>query len=419
MTSHTSVSPDDIRIGLRIPSLETTPTIEDLVRWSAAADDYTAFHFDAEAAGARGFAGPVVHGTYQASLIARMLNEWLGPSGTLSDLACRYRRPAIVGIPLVCGAEITAIDEEDDGRVVSFDVWAHSPAGEIVTTGTATARIPTSKIFTTLISEELLAVFKIGEVVGTYTFEVTPEHIRSFAGVLNDVDLEASLVHDPGADPAPKAPTTFFSALDPLELKLMPMDLGLDAVGFHRTGGGNAFNEVEYDRPIRAGDVITVEVSYTDVYERRGRSGPLLFRVRENVLTDANGQRIAVCRSGHVYAFEVPGYQPPERSSRAEKAAETEIGELLPPLTRTPTTATLVRYSAAANDYAPLHFDHNYAKTRGYDGVIVHGFLKAGYLGTVLENWAGSGAFVKRFRAEYRGPDFPDRPITCRGRVTR
>ncbi len=80
---------------------------------------------------------------------------------------------------------------------------------------------------------------------------------------------------------------------------------------------------------------------------------------------------------------------------------------------------TLVEFSAAANDYAPLHYDHNYARTRGYDGVIVHGFLKAGYMDAMVAQWAGTGAFVKRFRAEYRGPDYPDCPITCRGRVTR
>ena len=55
----------------------------------------------------------------------------------------------------------------------------------------------------------------------------------------------------------------------------------------------------------------------------------------------------------------------------------------------------------------------------GYDGVIVHGFLKAGYLATMVEDWAGPNAFVERFRAEYRGPDYPDRTITCRGRVIR
>jgi len=80
---------------------------------------------------------------------------------------------------------------------------------------------------------------------------------------------------------------------------------------------------------------------------------------------------------------------------------------------------TLVEFSAAANDYAPLHYDHNYARTRGYDGVILHGFLKAGYMDAMVGQWAGAGAFVKRFRAEYRGPDYPDRPLTCRGRVTR
>jgi acyl dehydratase len=80
---------------------------------------------------------------------------------------------------------------------------------------------------------------------------------------------------------------------------------------------------------------------------------------------------------------------------------------------------TLVEYAAAADDYAPLHYDHNYARTRGYDGVIVHGFLKAGYMGALVEQWAGPGCFVKRFRAEYRGPDYPGRPLTCRGRVLR
>ena len=62
----------------------------------------------------------------------------------------------------------------------------------------------------------------------------------------------------------------------------MSHDHGLDLIPYRPTGGGNAFNEIDYVRPIRAGDVITVEVAYTDVYQRSGRNGPLLFRVREN-----------------------------------------------------------------------------------------------------------------------------------------
>ena len=274
-----------------------------------------------------------------------------------------------------------------------------------------------------LITPELLAAFRVGEVSGRYTFIVTREHIKRFAGVLAHRTQEEQVVFDgdPGDGPPLAAPTVFFAALDPLELRIMSHDHGLNLIPFRKTGGGNAFNAIEYARPLLSGDVVTVAVTYTDIYEREGRSGKLLFRVRENTLTDRHGERIGLARSGHAYAFEVPGYQPPARAGRAGAPEPTgpEGGEELPPLVRTPTIETLVRYAAAADDFAPLHFDHNYALSRGYDGVIVHGFLKAGYMASMVEAWAGPGAFVKRFRAEYRGADYPGRPITCRGRVTR
>ena len=57
----------DLRVGVRVPALTITPALEDLVRWAGAANDFTTFHFDPEAARSRGFDGPVVHGTFQAT----------------------------------------------------------------------------------------------------------------------------------------------------------------------------------------------------------------------------------------------------------------------------------------------------------------------------------------------------------------
>ena len=42
----------------------------------------------------------------------------------------------------------------------------------------------------------------------------------------------------------------------------------------------NAYNEVHYERPIRVGDDLVVEVMFTDVFEKSGRAGTLLFRTR-------------------------------------------------------------------------------------------------------------------------------------------
>lgn len=421
MSTMPPVRPEEIIAGQSVPPVQLTPTLEDVVRWAAAGDDYTRFHYDSEAAHARGFAGPVVHGTYQAAQLAALITGWLGAEAKLRRLECRYRKPLIVDRPMVCRAAVTAVEAEGSDRLISFDLRVDDPDGIAATTGNAVAWAPGRREAAALITPELLAAFRIGEVSGRYTFAVTRERINAFAAVLADLPREQRVVFDgtPVDAPPIAAPATYFVALDPLELKIMSHDHGLDLIPYRRTGGGNAFNEVEYDRPLRSGDIVTVTVTYTEIYERSGRSGRLLFRVRESVLSDQRGERIGVTRSGHVYAYNVAGEAASAAPAPPRQAPITPGGEELPPLTRTPTTMTLVEFSAAANDYAPLHYDHNYARTRGYDGVIVHGFLKAAYMEAMVGQWAGAGAFVKRFRAEYRGPDYPDRPITSRGRVTR
>jgi hypothetical protein len=43
----------------------------------------------------------------------------------------------------------------------------------------------------------------------------------------------------------------------------------------------------------------------TDIFERDGRSGRLLFRTRENVLTNQRGELVAKARSGHVRSYDL------------------------------------------------------------------------------------------------------------------
>jgi acyl dehydratase len=96
---------------------------------------------------------------------------------------------------------------------------------------------------------------------------------------------------------------------------------------------------------------------------------------------------------------------------------ELEVGDALPALVKYPTTQQLVRYAGAANDFARIHFDAEHARERGFDGVIVHGLLKAGFLAQLVTAWCGPDAWVKRFRAEYRQVDLPGQPLICRATV--
>ena len=52
--------------------------------------------------------------------------------------------------------------------------------------------------------------------------------------------------------------------------------------------------EVEFFAPIRPGDTLTVKTKITDIYQKEGRSGPLVFVVRETVYTNQKGEKVLV-----------------------------------------------------------------------------------------------------------------------------
>jgi acyl dehydratase len=52
--------------------------------------------------------------------------------------------------------------------------------------------------------------------------------------------------------------------------------------------------EIEFFAPIRAGDTLTGRCKITDIYQKEGRTGPLIFVVRECRYTNQNGELVLV-----------------------------------------------------------------------------------------------------------------------------
>jgi acyl dehydratase len=98
---------------------------------------------------------------------------------------------------------------------------------------------------------------------------------------------------------------------------------------------------------------------------------------------------------------------------------DVEVGTEVPALVKVPSTISLVRYCAAANDFSPIHFDEPYARSRGQKSVIVQGFFKAACLGQMLTDWAGPQGWVRKFGTKYQRINVPNDPMTCRGKITR
>jgi acyl dehydratase len=159
-----------------------------------------------------------------------------------------------------------------------------------------------------VVTEEMRTALRIGEELGSHTYEVERSWIRRFAAALGDrnplwTDEEYAKKH--GAFEALTAPPTFYIVMDPVETKELNLQGALDEIPYRRTILANGFNEVEYFQPITAGDVITVTPTYTEVVEKDGRSGRLVFPVRENVYRNQRGELVAKSRCSHVFGYDL------------------------------------------------------------------------------------------------------------------
>ena len=62
----------------------------------------------------------------------------------------------------------------------------------------------------------------------------------------------------------------------------------------------NAGQRCEFYAPIRPGDTITLKACITDVYEKTGRTGKMVFIVRETTYENQKGEKVAVVEQSQV-----------------------------------------------------------------------------------------------------------------------
>ena len=98
---------------------------------------------------------------------------------------------------------------------------------------------------------------------------------------------------------------------------------------------------------------------------------------------------------------------------------DVSVGDEIPTLQKNCSTQQLVVWAGASGDYYQIHYDQTFAKETGLDGIIVHGALKNAFLGQLLHDWVAPDGAVRTFGCTYRGMDYPNQDILCRGVVTK
>ena len=126
-----------------------------------------------------------------------------------------------------------------------------------------------------VITEELNALLNVDFPPEVY--EIEKGMLRRFAEAIDD----------PNPRWLKEAPPTFAAALVPRQLlhKLFSADIPLKRLL-------NGSSELEYLKPIKAGDVISVTAKLTRLRQVAGAQGPTLFMFTEVVYTNQRGETV-------------------------------------------------------------------------------------------------------------------------------
>lgn len=99
---------------------------------------------------------------------------------------------------------------------------------------------------------------------------------------------------------------------------------------------------------------------------------------------------------------------------------DVSVGQHIPVVVKGPmTTAHIVRWSAAMENWHKIHYDWRYATEHdGLPDVLVNGSWKQHVLAQVLVDWVGESGWVWKMNFQYRGMNIPGDTLTAWGRVT-
>ena len=93
------------------------------------------------------------------------------------------------------------------------------------------------------------------------------------------------------------------------------------------------------------------------------------------------------------------------------------VGSEVPPLYKLPTPRQLVIWAGASGDYNEIHYNSEAAIQQNLPGIIIHGRLKAAFLGQLITDWIGKEGTVKKLSSSFRKMDYPMDPLICKGKV--
>jgi hydroxyacyl-ACP dehydratase HTD2-like protein with hotdog domain len=134
---------DELEIGDTLTSATETIGHVQMFFFSAATYNGHRIHYDKTwATEIEGHPDLLIQGPLQASLMAKVLTDWIAPHGRLVRFQFQNRASAYVGATLRFVAAVTDTRRVDDELNIEIDFRVENEEGKILMPGTATVMIP-------------------------------------------------------------------------------------------------------------------------------------------------------------------------------------------------------------------------------------------------------------------------------------
>ena len=96
---------------------------------------------------------------------------------------------------------------------------------------------------------------------------------------------------------------------------------------------------------------------------------------------------------------------------------EVEVGQELPELDLSITSAMIVGGALASRDFTPVHHDRSTAVAQGLPDIFMNILTTQGICSRYVTDWAGPDALVKGIKTKLGGPNMPGDTLKLRGKV--
>ncbi len=144
---------EDVELGMDIPPLAKIASTRVMVEWAGAVFNFDPIHYEDDYAKAKGFSGPLVHGSLKSAWLGQLITDWIGMRGKIKKLSCQYRmmdyprkmrtmEEPNAGETWWCRGKVTRKYVEKGEPFVECDIWVENGKGEKTTPGRALVILP-------------------------------------------------------------------------------------------------------------------------------------------------------------------------------------------------------------------------------------------------------------------------------------